>query len=184
LRAVYFVVVSLALREALNRTFLEDNDFIGLHLVDHRHLPTTLLFAAFVPTAIRFVHGASIHIDLLSDNRYKPLVDFCGFLIQSALLYLMAVTLHEPTDFVTLFVLMLMFDVLWLFALHATDYHRVDQTERQWLVSNTLLAIVLLAALAGGVEWSATLGIWFACTIATVLDYKMNRTFYFPNAHS
>jgi hypothetical protein len=180
LRAIYYVVIGLALKEALSHAFSKNGEFVGSNMFDSKHLPTTLLFFAFLPTAIRFVHGASIHIDALSEKRYKPLFDFVGFIAQASFLYLMAITLATPTDFAWLIVTMLLVDTIWLFVLHMTNFHPIQKTERQWIGSNIVVSIIVGILL--GCE-AFPHGAWIVtvtAVAAAAFDYYLNRTFYFP----
>jgi hypothetical protein len=180
LRAIYYVVIGLALKEALSHAFVKDGAFIGLDMFNSVQRPTTLLFLAFLPTAIRFVQGASIHIDALATKRYKPILDFAGFLVQASFLYLMAITLTVPRDFAWLLILMLIVDTIWLIALQLSDLHPVQNTELQWIVSNVAVICIVDGLLQLDPSPNDAWTITVTAVAAALFDYYLNREFYLP----
>lgn len=184
LRAIYYVVIGLALKEALSHAFVKDGKFVGSEMFDSAQWPTTLLFLAFLPTAIRFVHGASIHIEALSSERYKPIFDFAGFLIQASFLYLMAITLAVPRDFAWLLIAMLLADTVWLFILHFSEFHRAQKTEWQWIISNIVVICIVIGLLGLDALLRDAWIITATAIAATLFDYYLNREFYFPKGEA
>jgi len=180
LRAIYYVVFGLALKEALGHAFVKDGRFVGSGMFDSAQWPTTLLFLAFLPTAIRFVHGASIHFEAFSSERYKPIFDFTGFLIQASFLYLMAITLAAPRDFAWLFIVMLLIDTAWLLVLHLSEFHQAQKTEWQWIVSNIAVVCIVTGLLRFEASLEDAWVITATSIAATLFDYYFNREFYFP----
>lgn len=78
----YYVIIGIAITQALSHTFMKDNNFLGMRVFKGDNLISFILLSvAFLPTICRFVHGASIHlaVDGISKKRYKPIVDFCGY---------------------------------------------------------------------------------------------------------
>lgn len=122
LKVIYYVIIGIAITEALNRAFLKQGVFLGLQIFESNNLPSIILLFAFLPTICRFVHGASIHFDVISSKRYKPLFDFSGFLLQAAFFYLMATSLDKQLAFLYLFGLLLLSDALWLIFLRMINY--------------------------------------------------------------
>jgi len=192
LKSVYYVVIGLAITEALTRTFIEGGKFIGFTVLNLANLPTTLLLLAFVPTICRFVHGASMHLDVESSKRYKLLWDFFGFLLQGALFYLMALSLRAPQAFALLFILMLASDVGWVILLVVVKYIEADRVVKQWLRSDITLIVILIVLLAAtkllcpkvvSKEVACICSASVLCLLsilATLWDYVANRDFYFP----
>ncbi len=183
LKAIYYVIIGIAITEALSRTFLDRGDFLGRRILDQPHRVSTFLLLAFLPTAIRFVHGASIHLDAMYEKGYKPALDFVGFLTQGSLFYLMATTLGRPGAFAILFGLMLLFDAIWLLALRSLGYVTFGATEWQWIVSDgILIGCLLIVVLVDRpmTHWLSMPVVVGAALLATLADYGMNRTFYFP----
>ena len=187
LKSLYAILFGLAIREALNRGFLAKNanqelEFLGLEIFTERHLSAFLLCCAFLFTAIRFVHGASIHIHAVPSPKAKPVVDFVGFLIQGAILYLMAVTVHMPTSFGWLFVILLIIDLAWLSILHYSGHHKITGTERQWIWSNVIMLIMILLVVFCSRASVSSIGsavIAVSSILAAICDYYSNRSFYF-----
>lgn len=183
LKTVYYVIIGLAFTEALERSFIQDDVFIGLRIFSKERLSITLLLAAWVPTTIRFIHGSTLHLEAISRERYKPLLDFIGFFFQASLFYLMAISLVTTRVFVALFCFMLVFDSLWVIGLHLVKYIKLRKTERQWLLSNALLIVamsVLYWCKASISDQFLAQVVCLGAVAASVWDYVANRDFYFP----
>jgi len=183
LKMVYYVIIGLAITEALNTTFVRDGSFIGIEVFSRKNLPYTVLLLALLPTVTRFVHGASIHLDMISQKRYKPLIDFVGFFIQASAFYLMATSLGKPLMFLILFGVMLFFDALWLIFLVSVKYIDLGRTEKQWLWSDSLIIIAffILYLVHRTISDHLSLAtIVIISIVATFFDYLYNKDFYFP----
>src|ERR1051325_1007922 len=182
LKAVYGVLFGLAIREALNRGFLDRQEFTGMASFDEQHLPALLMCVVFLTTAVRFVHGAFIHIEVLSSNPYKPLIDATGFLLQGTVLYLMAITVHSPLEFAMIFIILMTIDIIWLLAIHLFGYHKARRTEYQWIASNLVMILVSSRVIhSGGWVISYVVAMMLFSLAAAALDYVYNRSFYFPS---
>jgi len=184
LKAVYYVIIGLAITEGLSKIFLCEGTFRGLQVFDSSRLPYTLLLIfALMPTICRFVHGASIHLDMYSEKYYKPLLDFICFLIQASLFYMMAITLDRPLYFLVFFMGMLLFDAVWLIVLIKVKYIKFDSTNKQWLWSDSTVIFLFFLIFLKDRTISRPLSVAMICIvsmIATCLDYYMNKKFYFP----
>ncbi|HUT94084.1 MAG TPA: hypothetical protein VMY37_31770 [Thermoguttaceae bacterium] len=185
LMMIYYVVVGLAITEALQNTFLNDGSFMAARAFSTENLPKTLLFLALLPTICRFVHGASMHLGVLGEKRYKPLVDFLWFCLQASIFYLMAFSLDTLVLFSVFFGILLLFDAAWLVLLRLLRYVEFGPTEKQWLVSDTVISSALALYVICRVDEcitdaSAASLILLVAVAATVWDYVANRDFYFP----
>ncbi len=184
LTMIYYVIVGLAITEGLQNTFLKDGSFMGARAFSTENLPKTLLLFALLPTICRFVHGASMHMGVRSDKRYKPLVDFFWFFLQASIFYLMAFSLETLSLFSLFFGALLLFDTAWLIGLRFIRYLKFGSTEVQWLVSNAVIIIALYGIhrlreyITNTIGAILILGVAF---LATVWDYVANRGFYFPS---
>lgn len=183
LKMIYYVIIGLAITQALYRTFLKEGGFVGLAVFGAKNFPCNVLLCALLSTIFRFVHGASIHLDMISDKRYKPLWDFIGFFIQASLFYLMALSLENPFLFSVLFGVMLLCDACWLISLRLINYIDFDRTVKQWLWSDFLiiagLVVIYIRDRTLACVWSVVL-ILIIAIVATFLDYFLNKDFYFP----
>lgn len=180
---IYYVIVGLAITEGLQKAFIENGNFIGVAAVSAGNLPRTLLFFALLPTICRFVHGASMHLGVLGDKRYKPLVDFASSCFQAAMFYLMAFALSDVALFSMVFVILLSVDTAWLVFLRLTRYLECTPTTRQWLQSNIALIFLLVGILLSMKiipNSTQSLLIAVVAILATIWDYVANRDFYFP----
>lgn len=194
LKMVYYVIIGLAITEALYRTFLKDGSFLGLWVFRTKNLSSTLLLFALMPTICRFVHGASIHLDMISAKRYKPFCDFVGFFFQASFFYLMALSLEKQVIFSLFFGLMLLCDASWLLILSKIKYIELGQVEKQWLRSDFGIIGVLIVLLIGTkieyikiidteiVSICSAAVIFIVAIVATVQDYCSNKDFYFPTS--
>jgi len=183
LMVIYYVVVGFAITEALQNAFLKGGSFMGVRAFSTENLPKTLLLFALLPTICRFVHGASMHLGVRSDKRYKPLVDFVWFFLQACIFYLMAFSLETLTLFSLFFGALLLFDTAWLIVLRLIRYLEFGRTEVQWLASNIIIICFLCWTYLFGERIPNTPGaslILMVAFTATVVDYAMNREFYFP----
>lgn len=210
LKVVYYVIIGLAIAEALNRAFLEDQFFLGLKIIEQlveiliiilnlkfgdlaelRYLPPFFLLIAFLCTICRFVHGASIHFDEPSEYRFNPLIDFIGFFLQSSFFYLMALSLTIPIQFLVFFLLMIIFDMAWIIL--SVIIHSIDRTNTitQWITSDLIIITIMIIFILINFIISYFLSITIpdigntsiilvVLSIAAVCDYWQNRDFYFP----
>lgn len=185
LKMVYYVIIGLAITEALYRTFLKNGSFLGRQAFELNNLPHTILLFALLLTICRFVHGASIHLDMFSEKRYKLLFDFTGFFFQGSLFYLMAVSLKRPLTFLILFGSMLLGDAVWLIVLKLINYIDFGSTEKQWLYSDFCIigvfVVLYLIDRTISCVWSVV-AIFIVASVATFFDYRLNIDFYFPTS--
>jgi hypothetical protein len=182
LRSLYRIVVALAIVEALRRALTTDGQFVGIAVIQSTNLSKLVLLLTFVPTVVRFFHGASIHLSPLGDARLKPAIDFIGFFIQALLFYILALTVNDAKAFMLLFGILIVADTTWLLILFATNHIRLDKTSRQWLVSNMLIfvALILFHIHEKSISDYLGYGLLSVAWIAAVADYSINRNFYFP----
>lgn len=184
LKSVYYIVVGLAVAEALSRTFLREGAFVGVGAFRPPNVPTTILLLAFLPTLCRFVHGASIHLDAVSEQRFKPAWDFLFFLLQASLFYIMAIALGNPPAFTFAFAIVLVVDAIWLLFLGLVHYLKFDRTAWQWLLSDVVLVAILVVVYALLIHKAdstrSAVMILVVAWAATWLDYRLNKDFYFP----
>ena len=146
LRYVYYVIIGIAITEALRLTFISNDNFLGRQIFEEKHLIRVILLWAFLFTICRFVHGASIHYEI-SNVRYKSVLDFGGFCLQAIFFYLMAVSLNEPSSFSYLFIGMLIIDVIWLVILRCIKLIEFGKIHFQWLFSDIILIVMFFQAL-------------------------------------
>ena len=186
LKTVYYVIVGLAITKAMDTAFLGNADIIAISGVKDILDGNNLLFLAFLLTAVRFFHGASIHFDVVneSDGSSKTMIDFIGFIIQGIMLYIMAYSLNSTITFVVFFMLMLVFDIFWLLSLRVFKYLEFRETECQWLISNILVVLIYLFLLicfpSDYHEYHLSVIVLVVSFLATLADYFMNKKFYFP----
>lgn len=180
LKTVYYVIIGLAITEALNRTFTKDGTFIGREFFNQN---TFILMLAFMLTICRFTHGASIHLGGFSRRKQKAIIDFVGFIIQGSLFYIMAIALDNPPWFLISFEAMLLIDVIWLMILKKGKFITMKSTENQWFKSDVVILVVfaIFYVLENSVSSiKMLLCILLTSFLATIIDYRKNWEFYFP----
>ena len=185
LKVIYYVIIGIAITQSLDGVFIDSGVFVGVNLFDHVHLIPFFLLMAFLPTICRFVHGASIHLDSIHTGTFKTLIDFVGFFLQAIFFYLMALTIDNIVVFAVLFIMMLLMDAIWLITLCVIGYQNFKGTACQWVFSDAILVVVLLASsrLSDLNVISSLLTAIFilvASLSATFFDYFQNKSFYFP----
>lgn len=186
LRSLYRIVVALAIVEALRRALTVDGQFLHDRIIHHPHLTSTVLLLTFLPTVVRFFHGASIHLSSNAEPCFKPAIDFAGFFVQALLFYILALTVDQPKSFMVVLGVLILADTVWLVVLLAMKHVEPDPTIRQWLISNVLILVTLLllqmyrASLA---DYQMAYGLFSVAWVAAVADYLFNRHFYFPKHH-
>lgn len=183
LKTIYFVVIGLAVSESLNRVFLRDGRFLGTQVFALENLPSLLMLFTFLPTISRLAHGASIHLDAIHRYRLKPLFDFCGFFIQASMFYVMALSIQDTDTFRIVFSIPFAVDAAWLLFLWGISYIAAGSTEKQWIISDAVMFLVLwgIGRLGTALTPLVSAGVILCISsIATIADYVMNRNFYFP----
>ncbi len=182
LQRIYSVIAALAINEGLKRVFLGPDGKLDFHA---DQLPE---FIAFVFTAVPFVHGMNRHLDkTLSTSRKENrprllsflLVDFFIFILESALLFVLGISIISDGHFFQWFVALLVLDIIWSLA----TWPITKSVVIQWLVVNLVAAAVCLM-LIYCIPWiPAWLKQWLLGMVAvlrTVADYKFAWSFYFP----
>lgn len=165
---IYYVIIGLAFTEAL-ASFVKGGSWI-------------LLFA-LLPTICRFVHGASIHLEMDRDSpkRWKLPLDFLGFFLQASFFYLMSQSLDDQKKFSLYFGIVLFVDGLWLLVLKIIKYLEFERSEKQWLWSDFIFGPVFISLFifnCSSVGWKCI--ILILASIATFWDYFANNRDYFP----
>lgn len=183
LKTVYYVIIGLSIQEALRIAFLDDsNKLIGLNIILTERWTINVLFIALLFTVIRFVHGASIHLDDIDSTKYKLLTDFFGFFTQGCIFYLMANSLMTANWFCILFASLALLDTIWL--LFIFYVHKLkSSTMKQWVTSNICIFVVLLGVLLFDYQITSSYALFVVFSIsilATAWDYWSNKDFYFP----
>jgi hypothetical protein len=185
LKTIYYVIIGLAITEALKRTFTEGGQFLEMQIFHPNRL---LLVLAFMITICRFVHGASIHLGEFSEKKHKPIVDFLGFILQGSLFYIMAIALNKTLWFLIFFFCMLFLDTIWIIILTACKFIIPTPTEKQWLKSNVIMMSLFFVLFFVGQFIDNTFSSIFtvlyivaAASEAAYFDYNRNwDRFYFP----
>jgi len=123
-------------------------------------------------------------LDIYSEKRYKPLGDFIGFFFQSSVFYLMAASLDSPLVFSFFFCLVLLGDAIWLISLISARYIKCEMPTKQWLWSDIVIIIALVTVFVIDRTMAGVMSVMAILTIAlvaTILDYFLNKDFYFPS---
>jgi hypothetical protein len=183
LQRIYAVVAALAMNEALKRAFLDPAT--GQFRFSWSYLPE---FVAFVATVVPFVHGMNRHLDTVltkSRKEKRPrllgyvLVDFFVFLVESSLLFVLAVLVPAGLPFFQWLLLLLTIDVIWALV----TWQVTKSAVVPWAIVNAVTILVgLVLIYLPWVDCGAAKP-WMLMSLAimrTAADYKSAWAFYFP----
>jgi len=202
LQQLYTIVAGLALSDAVGQLFTENGSW--------RARATLLLLFAFVVTLVPFYHGALRHLDdvyLIDASTHQVrraglAVDFVFLFAESCLLVAMAHRLADPTGFLSLFLSLLLTDIVWSVAQHfaaprtrrvAAELQLLFRSPRSsfvypmvWAKNNLLFVVFTIAGWTAAGMWLALGDTTHAALLAlltlarTANDYRSSWDFYFP----
>ena len=98
----------------------------------------------------------------------------------------MAISLNNALFFLFWLVFMLTADAIWIIYLLIKWNNNIQfkSTTKQWLISDFIIILLLIIIeILLFLEWSSfwlSIKIMIVCVIATMIDYKINKEFYFP----
>ncbi|MFX1504674.1 MAG: hypothetical protein ACFFDC_01045 [Promethearchaeota archaeon] len=173
LKNIYFIIIGIAITEALNRTFEGAQDF----------LMVALSLIIFLPTIIRFTHGASLYLDKTYKRRKKIAINFISFSIQSLLFYIMSIFIENIIVFQILLFCMLINDAIWMLILIFKDYEEFDNEFKQWLISDGFFCFAIIISFIliwVNFNYIGLIVVLIYSTFATFWDYIKNKDTYFP----
>jgi len=175
LKNIYFIIIGIAITEALNRTIVMTNDL----------LTSVLSLIIYLPTIIRFTHGASLYLDKIYEKRRNIAINFISFSFQSIIFYIMSLYLEESLIFLFLLLVMLFNDAFWILILVFKKYEEFDKTLKQWLRSDTVFALFIILSLIFLAinlffKYIGLILVLIYAIFATFWDYIRNREKYFP----
>lgn len=187
LQRVYAMVIALALTTAV-KLLVETLGIVARTSPSQADRVTTiLLFVAFLSTLVAFYHGMNRHLDDTFvigggaiPRRLPLLIDIFVFLVEGALLAVMASTITVPFAFLCSWSVLLAVDIVW--GLYV--YLVVKRTApAKWVGNNSAFLIC---------AWVSWLFIFPASgaliavieTLRSGIDYRLNWAFYFPRRDS
>lgn len=185
------VVAGLAIASGLQQfVFNESGDMrVGGSIVE------IFLFAIFVTTVVRFVHGAMRHFDRTYSEQpetvnwqiSQPIWDFIGLGFEAFIFFILAYSLANHSRFINYYLVLLLVDCFWLFIISLPDVKRFWSANRKWW---TIANLIVLVPAGGGVVFfmirgvelypSWLLWVFIGTVIAhTIMDYPLNWRVYF-----
>jgi hypothetical protein len=191
LKIIYMVVAGLAIADGLQLFVLnESGDLrIGGSIVE------IALFAIFVTTVVRFVHGAMRHFDrtyceepeTVNWQISQPILDFVGLGLEAFIFFILAYSLTVYSRFINYYLMLLLVDCLWLFIISLPDVKRFWSANRKWWTIANLIVLVptggaVVFFMIQGIESYPSWLIWvFIGTVSahTIMDYPLNWRVYF-----
>ena len=187
LKAVYFVVIGLAITEAAKQCFTDANGKLD---IPEETRPTIYLFLILAPTICRFVQGSTLHFDHRSGSFVESMLNYLGFMIQASAFFAMALSIGSPTpeNFFAAFFILLLADSAWIAVLTIVRKTRLSDVQKQWLKSDCVLSVIIVAGYIALRNWpsecvswiNVSIALFVASAVATILDYKSNRDYYIP----
>lgn len=199
LQRFYTVIIAIALTYSLQKFIpsLEASESIS------SSVSLIALAIAFLSTIVPFYHGMERHLyvthilkpDLGAGGRTIPLiVDVFAFIFEGGILFAMGRHLDEPASFIKLWTALLVVDIFWTLIVW-----RVQRSKRPiwafnnfcWLSAAWLCWLILpcLLTTAGTEPLPPQQFPVIVVLIAlieigrSIIDYKANWSFYFPDAH-
>src|SRR5712691_46255 len=184
LQRLFTVVVGLALTEILRR-LLQPGD---LNLIEITQV------IAFIVTLIPFYHGANRYLDdayvveLRKASHIGLMVDFLVLFSEGVVLFVDAELLNSFKGFYTLFSILLLLDIVWVFSTHLTssDPSGRGPTFRKWGILNAiaaaLIAVFVWSTIPIWVDRNVTaVAIMFVAIVRSACDYWLLWDFYYPH---
>jgi hypothetical protein len=184
LQRAYAIVIVLALTTGV-KLLIEVTGFSqstgGAHPAV---LPTVLLFIAFVLTLVVFYHGMNRHLDDTFVTGTKKiqrplllLIDIFVFLVEAALLVVMANSISNPSAFLYSWSALLAVDILWGLFVYLF-VRRVPPAK--WVANNAFFLVIAWILWLFFFPQNAIL-IAVVEIARNVVDYQLNWRFYFPS---
>ncbi len=157
-----------------------------------------IIFAVvLMANIVRFYHGNIRHLDAAygsesvaraaSGRHVEPRgglgLDFFIIFTQSLLFSVTSFYINSPPAYISLFIILLGFDVLWT-VYSQTDGDLTASPQRMWLLNNlvalTILIVLYLVYKAhAGRGWALDIAVG-VLAVTTVVDFVLNWRFYFP----
>jgi hypothetical protein len=191
LQQLYSVVVALALTHAMLKL---GEIWPTLHSTEHI-LKVTAIGIAFLSTIVPFYHGMNRHLyethirNSETGEHGHPiplLIDIFVFILESGLLFAMGRTLDSPTNFLLLWGLLLLLDIVWSVVVYKVQ----KGAKPKWAVNNLAwLTVVLIGYFAlpqlfenmrGSVTAYGVYLLAVAEVSRSIVDYYLNWYYYFP----
>lgn len=154
--------------------------------------------AVLIANIVRFYHGNVRHLDAAygaesiaraaSGRHAEPRgglgLDFFIIFIQSLLFSVASFYITAHSTYISLFMILLVFDIIWTVYSQQTDGDFAASPQRTWLLTNLIAVVGLigfyLAFKAHRTEaWPLDAGV-AVLAAATVADFRLNWDFYFP----
>jgi len=192
LENLYTTVVALALSLAIYNLIDTTRATIPFKL---ELLP---FFAAFLVTIIPFYHGALRHLDITYIEKGGKqlrkgalLIDFSALFIESCVFIVLAVLLLTPLFFAWGLVILLVFDIIWVFIARLGFSQDVQpKAELRWALINLIVVVTLSiyliifnfvprAIYVSDLKLSA--GILGFSLLRTIIDYACCWNVYYPS---
>lgn len=198
LQRFYSIVIAIALTSALSKLIgiLE-----GAPTAPDR-LQAIALAAAFLSTIVPFYHGMERHLydthrvlpELGKGGRPFPLLaDIFVFIIEGSILFAMGRNLDNTANFLMLWSMLLVVDVVWSFAV----WHVQRGKRPAWILNNVAWLILAWVAwfslplVLSDFGFAASEFLWLIPVFIAVIeisrsiaDYWMNWRFYFPDSRN
>ncbi len=197
---VIAIVNGLTLTNAL-LVLITDARYERVLLPKEVHLINIAFTAVLIVNIVRFYHGNVRHLDAVYGDARRGLrwgdaeefrgglgLDFFVIFSQSLIFAVTSfyVTAHLHSTYLSLFMLLLGFDIIWTVYSRRGEAHAEASPQRVWLLNNLVAIAALLGfylayrAGKGGHNWALS-GALGALAATTAVDFALNWRFYFPS---
>lgn len=199
-KSVLAIVNGLTLTNAL-LVLITDARYERILLPKEVHLINIAFTVVLIVNIVRFYHGNVRHLDAVYGAAHRKLLwsdsaesrgglglDFFVIFSQSLIFAVASfyVTAHLHSTYLSLFMLLLGFDIIWTVYSQRGEAHAQASPQRAWLLNNLVAIGALIGfylayrAGHGGHNWALN-GALCALAATTVVDFALNWRFYFPN---
>jgi nucleoside 2-deoxyribosyltransferase len=160
---------------------------------------SVILAVVLMINVVRFYHGNVRHLDAAygsesiaraaSGRHVEPRgglgLDFFIIFAQSLLFSLASFYINFPSTYISLFIVLLAFDVIWTVYSQRADGDLAASPQRSWLLNNLFAGVTLIVFYMGIFKadperlWARDVSV-FALAATTLVDFGLNWGFYFP----
>jgi hypothetical protein len=201
LKAIVTIVAGLTVTNGII-SLVTGGAYAQIRLLNEFEIVTIAIFLLLVANVVRFYHGNIRHIDnAYSIDSYRSVntddvkktersnlgLDFLVVFVECVVLAITSFYINSLKEFFSLFIGLLIFDVLWTIGSYAYTPNRpVFVHQKRWTLNNVVAVILLLVASAySHCMNTTTYHIIFPLILGcnTVADFSISWKFYFPRYH-
>lgn len=196
LKEIVSIVMGLALTNSI-LVLITRGHYTNVTSLSALPLQSALYTLVLVANIIRFYHGNVRHVDVLygasaredAGGIHGSLgslgIDFFAVFVESVLFAVMSFYVNHGSDFLLLFMVLLVFDLAWnILTQQETNGAKDVSHQRRWMLNNVggVLAVVILYMAYQSHHHALWLHLGVgAVALNTAIDFAVSWAFYFPS---